>query len=49
MILPNVQAQEMIRWKVLAAFGTAMSVVLRIMNFKLFEGGKCEGITMRWK
>lgn len=41
MVLPNVKLQEMGRGKIPAAFGTAIGMLLRVVNLKIFKGRKC--------
>lgn len=49
MILLNVELQKMVCRKILAAFGTAIGMLLCVVNFKIFKGRECQGFVVGWK
>lgn len=46
MILLNVELQKMVCRKILAAFGTAIGMLLCVVNFKIFKGRECQGFVV---
>lgn len=48
-ILPNVELQKMVRREIPAAFGTAIGMLLCVVNFKSFKSRKCQGFLVGWK